>query len=116
MAFLRKEASGNYSLSFNLKGGFYIKALGTEDLEQARQIKQYAEEQPAHIRRGESALAAKLLADGHSIVDVLFASRDLQVSQVRQAQSSRGQGRDGRCGDHGLVVDLFYDQVCAGRS
>ncbi len=74
MAFLRQRASGNYSLVFKWKGKAYIKALGTEDLDEAKQIKQDAENQLARIRRGESALASQLLADGHSIVDVLFGS------------------------------------------
>ena len=77
MAFLRKRASGSYSLSFKWKGKSYIKALGTDDEQVANQIKQDAEEQLARIRRGESALASKLLTDGHSIVDVLFGSEEI---------------------------------------
>ena len=34
-------------------------------------------DQLSRIRRGESALASKLLADGHSIVDVLFGSEEI---------------------------------------
>ncbi len=77
MAFLRKRASGNYSLSFKWKGKSYIKALGTDDEQAANAIKQDAEDQIARIRSGESALASKLLADGHSIVDVLFGSEEI---------------------------------------
>ncbi|MHC4064981.1 MAG: hypothetical protein ACYSUI_10835 [Planctomycetota bacterium] len=77
MAFLRKRASGDYSLSFKWKGKSYIKALGTDEEQVANQIKQDAEEQLARIRRGESALASKLLADGHSIVDVLYGSEEI---------------------------------------
>ena len=77
MAFLRKRASGNYSLVFKWKAKAYIKALGTKDLGEAKQIKQDAENQLARIRSGESALASKLLADGHSIVDVLFGSEKI---------------------------------------
>jgi hypothetical protein len=74
MAFLRKRASGNYSLSFKWKGKSRIKALGTNDEQIANEVKKDAEEQLKRIRRGESALASKLLADGHDILDVLFGS------------------------------------------
>ncbi len=74
MAFLRKRASGNYALAWKWKGKSYIKGLGTKDLVEAEQIQQDAVDQLARIRSGESALASKLLADGHSIVDVLFGS------------------------------------------
>ena len=57
MAFLRVRASGNYALSRNWKGKSYIKGLGTNDLAQAEQIKQDAENQLARIRTGENALA-----------------------------------------------------------
>ncbi len=77
MAFLRKRASGNYALAWKWKGKSYIKGLGTKDLAEAVQIKQDAVDQLARIRRGESALASKLLADGHSIVDVLFGSEEI---------------------------------------
>ncbi|MCH7840265.1 MAG: hypothetical protein IID38_08535 [Planctomycetes bacterium] len=77
MAFLRKRASGNYALAWKWKGKSYIKGLGTKDLAEAEQIKQDAEDQLARIRSGESALASKLLADGHSIVDVLFGSEEI---------------------------------------
>jgi hypothetical protein len=53
------------------------KGLGTKDLAQAEQIKQDAVDQLARIRSGGSALASKLLADGHSIVDVLFGSEEI---------------------------------------
>lgn len=77
MAFLRKWANGTYSLAFWWKGKTYIKALGIDDEHAANNIKQDAEEQLARIRRGESALASKLLADGHSIVEVLFGSEEI---------------------------------------
>lgn len=77
MAFLRKRASGNYSLSWKWKGKSYIKGLGTKDLAEAERIQQDAVDQLARIRSGESALASKLLADGHSIVDVLFGSEEI---------------------------------------
>ena len=77
MAFLRKRASGNYALSWKWKGKSYIKGLGTKDLAEAERIKQDAQDQRARIRSGESALASKLLADGHSIVDVLFGSEEI---------------------------------------
>ncbi len=77
MAFLRKRASGNYALSWKWKGKSYIKGLGTKDLTEAEQTKQDAVDQLARIRSGESSLASKLLADGHSIVDVLFGSEDI---------------------------------------
>ena len=75
MAFLRKRASGNYGLPW--KGKTYIKGLGTKNLAEAEQIKRDAVDQLARIRSGESALASKLLADGHSIVDVLFGSEKI---------------------------------------
>ena len=57
MAFLRVRASGNYALSWKWKGKSYIKGLDTNDLAQAEQIKQDAENQLARIRTGENALA-----------------------------------------------------------
>jgi len=77
MAFLRKRTNGNYSLSFWWKGTTHIKALGTDKEQAANHIKKDAEDQLARIRSGESALASKLLADGHSIIDVLFGSEDI---------------------------------------
>ncbi len=77
MAFLRKRASGNYALAWKWKGKSYIKGLGTKDLAEAGKIRQDAVDQLARIRRGESALASKLLVDGHSIVDVLFGSEEI---------------------------------------
>ena len=74
MASLRKRTNSNYSLVFWWKGKQHIKALGTPDEQEAEQIKKDAEEQLGRIRRGKSALASKLLADGHSILDVLFGS------------------------------------------
>ncbi|MCP4594828.1 MAG: site-specific integrase [bacterium] len=77
MAFLRKRASGNYALSFKWKGKSHIKALGTNDEQAAQAIKKDADEQLARIRRGESAVASRLLAEGISIVDVLFGSPEV---------------------------------------
>ncbi len=98
MAFLRKRASGNYALAWKWKGKAYIKGLENSDLAEAERIKQDAVDQLVRIRRGESALASKLLADGHSIVDVLFGSEaighliaspadnnPLTISQLREA-------------------------------
>ena len=77
MAFLRKRASGNYALAWKWKGKPYIKGLGTKVLAEAEQIERDAVDQIARIRSGDSALASKLLADGHSIVDVLFGSEEI---------------------------------------
>ena len=77
MAFLRTRASGIYALVFKWKGKQYIKSLGTKDRREAEQIKKDAEDQLARIRNGRSALASKLLADGHSIIDVLFGSDEI---------------------------------------
>ncbi len=77
MAFLRKRASGNYALAWKWKGKSYIKGLGTKDLAEAEQIQQDAVDQLARIRSGDSTLASKLLADGHSITDVLFGSDEI---------------------------------------
>jgi hypothetical protein len=74
MAFLRRRANGMYSLSFWWKGKSYIRALGTDNEAEAKQIKKDAEEQLDRIRKGKSAVASRLLADGHSILDVPFAS------------------------------------------
>ena len=98
MAFLRKRAGGKYSLSFWWKGKTHMKALGTDNLQEAERIKQDAEEQLGRIRRGDSAVASRLLAEGYSIVDVLFGSEEtghlipatcddnpLTLSQLRDA-------------------------------
>ncbi|NOX58379.1 MAG: hypothetical protein GXP29_05900, partial [Planctomycetes bacterium] len=77
MASLRKRANGKYSLDFRWKGGPHIKALGTDNLHEAERIKKDAEEQLTRIRRGESAVASKLLSEGTSIVDVLFGSPEV---------------------------------------
>jgi len=77
MAFLRKRASGNYALAWKWKGKSYVKGLGTKDLAEAEQTRQDAVDQLVRIRNGDSALASKLLADGHSIVDVLFGSEEI---------------------------------------
>ena len=65
---------------------------------EAERIKQDAVDQLVRIGRGESALASKLLAEGHSIVDLLFGSdaighliaspadnNPLTISQLREA-------------------------------
>ncbi len=79
MASLRKRSNGKYSLDFRWKGKAYIKALGTDDEQEAEQIKKDAEAQLDRIRRGESALGARLLADGISILDVLFGSPEVAL-------------------------------------
>ena len=76
-ASLRKRTNGKYSLDFRWKGKPHIKALGTDDLQEAEQIRKDADEQLARIRRGESAVASRLLAEGISIVDVLFGSPEV---------------------------------------
>ncbi len=77
MASLRKRANDNFSLVFWWKGKQHIKSLGTPNEQEANQIKKDAEDQLARIRNGRSALASKLLADGHSITDVLFGSDEI---------------------------------------
>jgi len=77
MAYLRKRASGVYALVLDWKGKKYIKSLKTKDRPEAEQIKKDADDQLDRIRNGRSALASKLLADGHSIVDVLFGSDEI---------------------------------------
>jgi hypothetical protein len=54
-----------------------IKSLNTRDEAEGTRIKGDVEEQITRIRRGESALASKLLADGHTIMDVLFGSEKI---------------------------------------
>lgn len=76
MAFLRKRA-GVYHVVFWWDGKQKIRSLGTDDEGEATRIKDDVEEQIARIRRGESALASKLLADGHDIQDVLFGSEKI---------------------------------------
>ena len=49
----------------------------TPNEQKANQIKKDAEDQLDRVRNGRSALASKLLADGHSIVDVLFGSDEI---------------------------------------
>ena len=90
MAFLRKRASGNYSLVFKWKGKSYIKALSTKDRSQAEQIKQDAEDQLARIRSGKKTLASRILADGHSIVDVLLGCEAIAQRGSQLARRSRG--------------------------
>ena len=77
MAAIKKRAKGKLSLTFWWKGKQQIKALGTDDPQEAERIKKDAEEQLASIRRGESAVASRLLAEGISIVDVLFGSPEV---------------------------------------
>ncbi len=74
MASLRQRDNGDYSLILWWKGKQHIKALKTDDLKEANRKKKETEAQLARIRRGESPMASKLLADGHSILDVLFGS------------------------------------------
>lgn len=77
MGYVRKRANGQLAFVFSWKGTKHTKALGTTDEQEADSIRQDANEQLDRIRRGESALASKLLADGHSIMDVLFGSEKI---------------------------------------
>ncbi len=77
MGFIRERANGQYSYAFRWKGKQYIKALGTSERTEAEQIKKDADDQLNRIRNGHSALASKLLADGHPILDVLFGSDEI---------------------------------------
>ena len=79
MAFIRKRANGQLSLVFWWEGKQYIKALKTADEGEAQRIKQDAEAQLDRIRKGKSPIAARLLADGISIVDVLFGSPEVAL-------------------------------------
>ncbi len=76
MASLRLR-NGVYSVIYWWNGKQKIKSLGTGDEAEAKQIKQDVEDQLNRIRRGESALASKLLADGFDIQDVLFGSEKI---------------------------------------
>lgn len=77
MGYVRKRANGQLAFVFSWKGTKHTKALGTTDEQEAETIRQEANEQLDRIRRGDSALASKLLADGHSIMDVLFGSEKI---------------------------------------
>jgi hypothetical protein len=77
MASLRQRKNGDYSLVFWWAGKQHIKALGTDNEAEANQTKLDAEDQLDRIRKCKSALASKLLADGHSILDVLFGSAEI---------------------------------------
>jgi integrase len=74
MAFIRERSNGMLSLDFCWKGKRYIKALQTTDEREAKKIKKKTEDQLSRIRRGQSIQATRLLAEGISIVDVLFGS------------------------------------------
>ena len=67
-----ESSTGNWGRS-----SVCVRWLGTKDLAEAEQVKKDAEDQLARIRSGESAIASKLLADGHTIVDVLFGSEEI---------------------------------------
>jgi integrase len=73
MASLRLR-DGIYHVVFWWEGKQKIKSLNTRDEAEGTRIKGDVEEQITRIRRGESALASKLLAEGHTIQDVLFGS------------------------------------------
>ncbi|MDM8005291.1 MAG: hypothetical protein QUV05_03945, partial [Phycisphaerae bacterium] len=79
MAFIRKRANGQLSLVFWWQGKSWIKALGTTDEKEAEQTKKDAEAQLNRIRQGKSPLAARLLADGIPITDVLFGSPEVAL-------------------------------------
>lgn len=74
MGFIRKRAGGQLAFVFSWKGKKHIKSLSTTDEDEAEQIRKDANEQLERIRKGRNALASKLLADGHSIMNVLFGS------------------------------------------
>lgn len=108
MGYIRKRTNGQLAFVFAWKGKKHTKALGTADQKTAKQIREDANEQLARIRNGQSALASKLLADGHSIMDVLFGSEEighligspaddnpLTLSQLKEAfiESLRATGR-----------------------
>jgi integrase len=77
MGYVRKRANGQLAFVFSWKGTRHTKGLGTKDEGEAEAIRKEANEQLDRIRRGESALASQLLADGHSIMDVLFGSEKI---------------------------------------
>ena len=77
MGYIRTRANGQLAFVFSWKGKKHTKGLGTTDEQTAERIRQDANDQLDRIRKGESALASKLLADGHSIMDVLFGSEEI---------------------------------------
>ncbi len=77
MGYIRKRTNGQLAFVFAWKGKKHTKGLGTADQKTANQIREDANEQLTRIRSGQSALASKLLADGHSIMDVLFGSEEI---------------------------------------
>ncbi len=87
MAFLRKRGK-KYSLSFKWRGKSYIKALDTTSEREAKRIKKDAETQLDRIKRGRSPAASKLLAEGFSIVDVLFGSPEVATRLDLQPEDS----------------------------
>ena len=120
MAFLRLRA-GKYSLVFKWKGKVYTKAIGTDDENEAERIRQDAEEQLRRIRKGESAMASKLLADGLSMLDVLFGSEKtghlltksidenpLTLSQLRDAFTDHLRASD-RTPGHIETTRVHFD-------
>jgi len=66
----------------------YIKALGTSDPNEAARTKKYAEAQLERIKRGRSPQASKLLAEGFSIVDVLFVSPEVAAQLYLKPEDS----------------------------
>lgn len=86
MAFLRQR-NGKYSLTFKWRGKSFIKALGTTDEQKAKQIMDDSEAQLDRIRQGKSVLAAKLLADGFSILDVLFGSPEVALHAGKESST-----------------------------
>lgn len=77
MGFIRKRANGALAYVFMWKGKRHTKNLGTTDEKEAENLRRDADDQLARIRMGKSALASKLLADGHPILDVLFGSPEI---------------------------------------
>ena len=76
MGYVRKRSNGQRAFVFSWKGTKHTKGLGTTNEQEAERIRQQANEQLDRIPRGDGAMASKLLADGHSIMDVLFASEE----------------------------------------
>ena len=76
MASLRLR-KGIYYVVFWWDGRQRIKSLRTDNKAEATRLKEDVEAQLQRIRRGESALASTLLADGHDILDVLFGSEKI---------------------------------------
>ena len=72
MAFLRKRESGNYSLSVKWKGKSCIKALGSDNEQEANQIKKDAEDQlQSGVRLPPAQRSAMVIFDRPFLSDSL---------------------------------------------